>query len=111
MDSVEYGDTIGVESIPRSDVEEGESYVYKWSPYEWARKNEGYEGVAVVTVDDVSELVGDIKMTTDDGMYLKDLGEGRPQVMGRADNTEDVPDVTDVGRGGRFYPYPLPGGE
>lgn len=108
MTDLTYSDLIGVESIPGSEVEEGERYVFDWSPYTWAYENEGYDAVVVVTIDDISTFLGDIKMTTRDGRYLKNLGEGRPQVMGRADNTENVPDVTDVGRGGFYYPYPLP---
>lgn len=92
--------------VSRSDVEEGETYVFEWSPYGWARENEGAEGRVKVTVDKVSDLVGDIEMTeAASGQYLNDLGEGRSQVMGRADNTEGVPDVTDTGIGGRYYEY------
>lgn len=106
MVDVEPSDLYGLDSIPRSTIEEGERYVFDWSPYTWARDNEGHEGPVVVTIEDVSNLLGDIEMRTDDGKYLNNLGEGRAQVMGRADNTDGVPDVTDVGRGGRYYPYP-----
>lgn len=89
--------------VPRDEVEEGERYIFEWSPYSWAAENEGYVGRVWVTVTDVSDIVGDIKMEADDGSYLNNLGEKRPQVLGRAENTTGVPDLTDVGLGGRFY--------
>lgn len=109
MERVPHDEVTAATRVDRDEVQEGETYIYEWSPYGWASQNEGYEGRVRVTVTDTGGIVRDIKMRTDDGTTLTDLGEGRAQVMGSAENTDSVPDYTDVGRGGRFYEVPNQG--
>lgn len=90
--------------LDKQQISQDDILIMEWSPYGWASENEGYVGRHYVRVTDVSDIVGDIKVETPDGCTLKDYGEGRAQVSGRADATPDVPDFTDVGRGATYYP-------
>lgn len=92
------------ERLNKQDVAEGDVLIFEWSPYGWAAENEGYVARHYVRVTDVHDFTGDVKLRTPDGKTLTDLGEGRAQVMGDASHTGDVPDRTDVGRGGTYYP-------
>lgn len=94
--------------VPRDEVREGRTYIFDWDPYGWAWEEQDLEGRVEVTADDVHSLTGDIRLVADDGTVLRDLGEGRAQVMGPADRMEGMPDRTDVGRGGRYYEPPGP---
>lgn len=87
--------------IAGSDLEVGDTVVFKWSAFGWATENEGHSGAVKATVDRI-EAMGDIKLITDAGHTLKVL-KGRSEVMGDAQETDGVPDWTDVGRGGTFY--------
>lgn len=103
MERVPRGTLDDAKRISHDEVEEGQEYIFKWYPYTWAREQLGYVGVVRVTVTDVIGFVGDIKMETESGVTLTDLGEGRRQVMGPAPGIEGTPDWTDVGHGGTWY--------
>jgi hypothetical protein len=104
------------EKIARSDVSEGDTVVFDWSPYDWWNRETGVSGRVKARVTDVCDISGDIVIrvldgsevihsdgTVSHGEVLRDYGEGRRYVSGRADFCDGVPDRTDVGMGGRYY--------
>lgn len=103
MVEIDREDLREADRVSRDRVKEGERYIFEWSPYSWALDEQGLDGLVAVTVTDTGGIVRDIVMETDGGVTLRDLGEGRAQVMGPADRIDGVPDRTDVGRGGRYY--------
>lgn len=95
------------ERIARDAVEEGDTVVFEWSPYQWWSRETDVSGRVVVEVttapaDDLH--VGDavLEVVGLDGMTLRDYG-GMGYVAGPAEFNDDTPDRTDVGRGGRYY--------
>ena len=89
--------------IERTDVSEGDTVVMEWSPYGWYEDEVGTCDRITVEVTDVCTIGGDIILKTDDGEILRDYGEGRRYVSGRADFQDGVPDRTDVGIGAVYY--------
>lgn len=90
------------DKIPRSDVETGDTVVFDWSPYDWWTDETAVSGRVLATVTDVCDISGDIVLDID-GETVRDYGEGRRYVSGRADFCDGVPNRTDVGQGGRYY--------
>lgn len=87
------------DKISRDELEEGDEVILEWSPYDWAKENEGYVSRHEAEVDSIHSTSGDIRLTLPDGRTIKDLGGSRVQVMGPSENTDSVPDYTDVGAG------------
>lgn len=92
--------------VPRDELREADTYIFDWNPYGWASDAQDLKGRIFVRVTDIGPIAGDIKLEAQDGTVLRDLGEGRRQVMGPADNRTGVPDRTDVGHGGSYYEPP-----
>jgi len=88
--------------IERTDVQAGDTVVFEWSPYGWYSRNTDVHGRVKAVVADVCDISGDITVEVD-GETLRDYGEGRRYVSGRADFQDGVPSRTDVGIGATYY--------
>ena len=94
--------------VSQYEVETGKTYTVEMGLYMWAVENEGHESVTKVTVTD---MMGEQKKghMCDVTFRCENTGESfthhldNGYVVGRAGNTEGVPDVTDVGKGVRYY--------
>jgi len=89
--------------IERTDISEGMTVVFDWSPYGWYTRGTDISGRVKARVVDVCDISGDIKVETENGETLRDYGEGRRYVSGRADFQDGVPSRTDVGTGAKYY--------
>lgn len=103
IERIDFDEYQDMEIYNRDNLEEGEKVVLDWDPYRWASEVEGYVDRCYVEVIEVHDGSGDIKLEMEDGRVLIDLGEKRSQVMGFAENKEDVPDYTDVGLNATYY--------
>jgi len=88
--------------IERTDVSDGMTVIMEWSPYRWWTDEADVSGRVVGRVTDVCDISGDIVLEVD-GETVRDYGEGRRYVSGRADFQDGVPSRTDVGTGARYY--------
>jgi len=88
--------------IERTDVSEGMTVIMEWSPYRWWTDETDVSGRVTAHVTDVCDISGDIVLEVD-GETVRDYGEGRRYVSGRADFNSETPDRTDVGMGGTYY--------
>lgn len=105
-------------SISPRDVDEGQRIRLRWKPYGWARENEGLTSVdksadgleylpVTVTAITGTQKKGhmyDITLETSDGTVLTHHVDNG-YISGPAENTNDVPDRTDVGRFLSYRPY------
>lgn len=92
--------------IERSDLEQNDVVMMKWSPYGWFSDGTGLGGCLRVRVDvaPADDIAGDGRLVVEgSGEVLRDYGGGRRYVSGPAGFNPDTPDRTDVGMGATYY--------